>query len=196
MSNRYSTLVPSAQRESPKFLATVEALGLAFSTQQSRSAALIPAFDLDRAVGKQLDVLGLWIGQGRTINAPIDDYFFTFDSEPLGFDYGYWKNRYDADFGYVDLDDENYRMVLRAKVGANNWDGTMETLPAILQSIWPKGDIQISVRDNQDMTMTVSVHGKAISTMTKEIIRQGYLAIKPGGIGIIYEITEDNDGRK
>ncbi len=196
MSNRYSTLIPSAQREAPKFLATVEALGLAFSTQQSRSAALVPVFDLDRAVGKQLDVLGLWIGQGRTIVAPIDDYFFTFDNEPLGFDYGYWKNRYDADFGYVDLDDENYRMVLRAKVGANNWDGTMETLPAILQSIWPKGDIQISVRDNQDMTMMVSVHGKAISSMTKEIIRQGYLAIKPAGIGIIYEITEDNDARK
>lgn len=196
MRNRYSTLIPSAQREAPKFLATVEALGQAFSAQQQCSAQLIPAFDLDRAVGKQLDVLGLWIGQGRTIVAPIDDYFFTFNSEPLGFDYGYWKNRYDADFGYVDLDDENYRMVLRAKVGANNWDGTMETLPAVLQSIWPKGDVQIRVRDNQDMTMTVSVHGKTISSMTKEIIRQGHLAIKPGGIGIIYEITEESDARK
>lgn len=190
MSNRYSTLIPSAQREAPRFLATAEAIGLAFSLQQKATRGLIAAFDLEKAQGRQLDILGEWIGQIRTINAPIEDYFFTLDSESLGFDYGNWKNRYDADFGYVDLDDENYRTLLRAKIGANNWDGTVETLPAILQSIWPKGDIQIRFRDNQDMTMTVYIQGKAISTITKEIIRQGYLAIKPGGITVTYDITE------
>ncbi|NDJ56778.1 DUF2612 domain-containing protein [Enterobacteriaceae bacterium 4M9] len=190
MSNRYSTLVPIAQREAPKFCTTLDALGLAFSRQQKKSAWLVPAFDLDRAVGKQLDVLGEWIGQARAINAPIDDYFFSFDNEKLGFDLGYWKNRYDADFGYVSLDDESYRTLLRAKVGANNWDGTMETLPDILQSIWPDKDIKISVIDNQNMSITIFMVGKSISFITKEIIRQGYLAIKPGGITVIYEIAE------
>ncbi|MTD37813.1 DUF2612 domain-containing protein [Erwinia sp. CPCC 100877] len=190
MNNRYSTLIPSAQREAPKFLATAEAIGQAFSEQQQVTHSLISAFDLDKALGRQLDILGEWIGQVRTINAPIEDYFFTLDRETLGFDYGNWKNRYDLDFGYVDLDDENYRTLLRAKIGANNWDGTVETLPTILQSIWPKGDIQIRFSDNQDMTMTVYIQGKAIPTMTKEIIRQGYLAIKPGGITVTYDITE------
>ncbi|MCT4701515.1 DUF2612 domain-containing protein [Enterobacteriaceae bacterium H20N1] len=190
MSNRYSELIPSWQQEAPKFFTTVEAVTTAFTAQQLVNNSLIPHFDLDKASGAQLDILGQWIGQTRRITAPIEDFFFSLDSVDLGFDYGYWKNRYDAEFGFIDLDDGNYRTVLRAKIGANNWDGTNETLPAILQNIYPKKDILISFSDNQDMTMTVSVKGKSISNITKEIIRQGYLAIKPGGITVHYEITE------
>lgn len=192
MNNRYSTLVPLAQRDAPKFSATVDAIGEAFTGIQHRIAQLIPKFDIDLAEGKQLDVIGEWIGQSRSINASIDDYFFTFDRETVGFNLGYWKNRYDADFGYVSLDDENFRTLLRARIGANNWDGTMETLPHILQSIWPEKDVEIRVADNLDMSMTIYIVAKSIPNITREIIQREYLAIKPGGIKIIYEIDEGN----
>ncbi|RKQ40611.1 DUF2612 domain-containing protein [Enterobacter sp. R1(2018)] len=191
MSNPYSELIPASQREAPNYAKTLDVLTTAFTTQQTVSRSLINNFDLDKAIGAQLDIIGKWIGSTRRIFAPIEDYFFSFDSETLGFDYGYWKNRYDSEFGFVDLDDSNFRTVLRAKIGANNWDGTNQTLPDILQGIYPKKDILISYTDNQDMTMTVTVKGKSISTITKEIIRQGYLAIKPAGITVNYEITED-----
>ncbi|BDH44899.1 hypothetical protein TUM12370_09430 [Salmonella enterica subsp. enterica serovar Choleraesuis] len=187
----YSALVPAAQRESPHYLATVEGVSDAFTGVQQSLLALIPGFDLDSAIGSQLDIIGLWVGRNRIINAPIDDYFFTLDSETLGFDAGNWKNRFDSDFGYVNLDDSNYRSVLRAKIGANSWDGTNEKLQAILNSIYPKGDIQIRYQDNQDMTMTVFVTGKAIPNITREIIRQGYLAIKPAGVTVSYQISEE-----
>jgi hypothetical protein len=190
MSNKYSELIPSYQLEAPRYAATLDAVTSAFVAQQDVTSSFIRNFDIDKAIGTQLDILGQWIGQTRRINAPIEDFFFSFDNVDLGFDYGYWKNRYDAEFGFIDLDDENYRAVLRAKIGANNWDGTNETLPDILQNIYPKKDILISFADNQNMTMTVSVKGKSISSITKEIIRQGYLAIKPGGITVNYEITE------
>ncbi|HEY1847071.1 MAG TPA: DUF2612 domain-containing protein [Buttiauxella sp.] len=190
MSNQYSNLIPAWQREAPNYLKMLDALTEAFTRQQAVSRSLVGHFDLDKAIGAQLDIIGQWIGSTRRIFAPIEDYFFTLDSETLGFDYGYWKNRYDSEFGFVDLDDDNFRTVLRAKIGANNWNGTSQTLPDILQSIYPKKDILISFIDNQDMTMTVTVKGKSISTITKEIIRQGYLAIKPAGITVNYEITE------
>jgi hypothetical protein len=190
MSNQYSNLIPAWQREAPNYLKMLDALTEAFTRQQAVSRSLVGHFDLDKAIGAQLDIIGQWIGSTRRIFAPIEDYFFTLDSETLGFDYGYWKNRYDSEFGFVDLDDDNFRTVLRAKIGVNNWNGTSQTLPDILQSIYPKKDILISFIDNQDMTMTVTVKGKSISTITKEIIRQGYLAIKPAGITVNYEITE------
>jgi hypothetical protein len=190
MSNQYSNLIPAWQREAPNYLKMLDALTEAFTRQQAVSRSLVGHFDLDKAIGAQLDIIGQWIGSTRRIFAPIEDYFFTLDSETLGFNYGYWKNRYDSEFGFVDLDDDNFRTVLRAKIGANNWNGTSQTLPDILQSIYPKKDILISFIDNQDMTMTVTVKGKSISTITKEIIRQGYLAIKPAGITVNYEITE------
>jgi hypothetical protein len=190
MSNQYSNLIPAWQREAPNYLKMLDALTEAFTRQQAVSRSLVGHFDLDKAIGAQLDIIGQWIGSTRRIFAPIEDYFFTLDSETLGFDYGYWKNRYDSEFGFVDLDDDNFRTVLRAKIGANNWNGTSQTLPDILQSIYPKKNILISFIDNQDMTMTVTVKGKSISTITKEIIRQGYLAIKPAGITVNYEITE------
>lgn len=190
MSNKYSGLIPASQREATRYSQMLEAITSAFTKQQRVSSSLVSSFDLDKAIGVQLDVIGKWIGGTRRIFAPIEDYFFSFDRESLGFDYGYWKNRYDSEYGYVDLDDDNFRTVLRAKIGANNWNGTSQTLPAILQSIYPKKDILISFTDNQDMTMTVTVKGKSISTITKEIIRQGYLAIKPAGITVNYEITE------
>lgn len=189
--NLYNALIPVAQRESPDFMATVNSITGTLAEAQKRVQSLISGFDLDSAIGRQLDIIGLWVGRNRIINAPIDDYFFTFDSASLGFDAGNWKNRFDADFGYVDLDDANYRSVLRAKIGANNWNGTNETLPDILNSIYPQGDIKIRYCDNQDMTMTVYVSGKSIPNITREIIRQGYLAIKPGGIAVSYQISEE-----
>ncbi|QIP56819.1 DUF2612 domain-containing protein [Hafnia alvei] len=190
MTNRYSELIPSNQRSAPKYHLTIETITDAFSQCLDVANSLITIFDLDKAIGKQLDIIGEWAGRSRRIKAPIDDYFFTLDSPVLGFDYGYWKNRYDSEFGYLDLDDVSYRTILRAKIGANNWDGTCESLPDILDSIYPNGDFNISFIDNGDMTMTVTVKGKKIDNITKEIIKQGYLSIKPLGVTVNYDIIE------
>ncbi|BDH45770.1 hypothetical protein TUM12370_18140 [Salmonella enterica subsp. enterica serovar Choleraesuis] len=150
---------------------------------------LINSFDLEKAVGVQLDAVGQWIGRTREITAPIEGYFFSFDIPDLGFDYGVWKDRYDPISGIMRVSDDDYRTMLRAKIGANNWQGTSDELPALFKSIYPKGDIKITYSDNQDMTMTVFVTGSAISPVTREIIRQGYLAIKPAGVTVNYQIN-------
>lgn len=187
--SKYTELITNYHRGKLKFVEHVDlSTGGVLETSQNMQG-FISKFDLDTAIGAQLDILGKWIGRTREITAPIDDYFFSFDSPTLGFDYGTWKNRYDPDTGIVKVGDVDYRTMLRAKIGANNWDGRSETLPAILQSIYPNGDVKITYSDNQDMTMTIFIDGKVITNITKEIIRQGYLAVKPAGITIVYKIN-------
>ncbi|AEF45904.1 hypothetical protein SerAS12_2785 [Serratia sp. AS12] len=190
MTNKYTSKIPAYNSQFPKYFDTVNATTEAFSRQQDSTRAIAPAFDLDDAVGVQLDVIGLWVGRGRRIRAPAVNHYFSFDDPELGFNLGSWKGRYDTGDAYIDLDDDTYRTVLRAKIGANNWDGTVETLPAILSAIYPDGGIAISFTDNLDMSMTITARGAAIPAITKEIIRQGYLSIKPMGITVNYEVVE------
>ncbi|BEN49148.1 DUF2612 domain-containing protein [Serratia nevei] len=190
MTNKYTALIPAYHCQFPNYFATVNAVTEAFVRQQDSTRGIVPAFDLDNAIGAQLDVIGLWVGRGRRIRAPAVNHYFSFDDPELGFDLGTWKGRYDSGDEYIDLDDDTYRTVLRAKIGANSWDGTVETLPAVLAAIYPDGGIAITFSDNLDMSMTITARGAVIPAITKEVIRQGYLSIKPMGITVNYEVVE------
>lgn len=58
------------------------------------------------------------------------------DVNDLGFDQGAWKGPFDPDNGITTLDNEAYRTLLRAKIGANHWDGTLESSKAILDLVF------------------------------------------------------------
>ncbi|MCV5604282.1 DUF2612 domain-containing protein, partial [Escherichia coli] len=73
---------------------------------------LITAFDIDSAVGVQLDILGLWIGRSRVVSQPISGVYFSWDTDGLGYDQGVWQGPYDPDSGYMYLSDETYRVIL------------------------------------------------------------------------------------
>ena len=193
--NKYDRLIPSAQREGKKFFATVSALGDAFSAQQAASAALVPAFDLDSAAGKQLDILGLWIGRGRRITTPLTDVYFAFDTEGVGWEQGSWKREFDPDDGVTDLDDESYIAMLRAKTLANQWNGTYEKLVDIYKSMALGKSINLFFIDNQDMSIDVYLTGGIIPEAIKALLKQGYLNVKSLGVRINNKISsEENSG--
>lgn len=188
MSN-YTDLITNYHRGFPLFTSHIDLSSRPLQDVTTALDSLIAAFDIDGATGGQLDVLGEWIGRTRKINAPIEDYFFALDNDSLGFDLGTWKDRYEPESGLISVDDDEFRTMLRAKIGANNWDGTAATLPALLKSIYTRHDITLSFTDNQDMTMTIYVTGGTLPSITKEIIKQGYLAVKPAGVTVIYKIN-------
>ncbi|KOY60942.1 DUF2612 domain-containing protein [Photorhabdus heterorhabditis] len=188
--NKYMKLIPSYHMEGERYVRMLEAVTDIFNWNASTADLLISSFDLDKAEGKQLDIIGEWVERNRMIQTPIEYYYFSFDIPELGFDSGKWKGRFDSDKSYVKLDDDNYRIVIKAKIGANNWDGTAESLNNILSFIHSHNNISISFEDNLDMSFTVTVRGKVISSITKEIIHQGYLSIKPMGITVNYHIVE------
>ncbi|MNO26511.1 hypothetical protein D3C76_163650 [compost metagenome] len=143
-------------------------------------------FDLDFAIGNQLDIIGIWVGIGRTIRTPLSGIYFSFDIVGLGFDQGVWKGPFDPDTGLTVLNDESYRFLLRAKIGANNWDGTMETSKAILDAVFRPTETgtYASIRDNQDMSMTFSVSGAIPSALNLALITGGYINLKPSTVRI------------
>ncbi|OON34675.1 hypothetical protein BTJ39_23550, partial [Izhakiella australiensis] len=130
--------------------------------------------------------LGEWIGRSRIVSQPISGIYFSFDTDGLGWDQGVWQGPYDPDNGYTSLSDDTYRIVLKAKIAINNWNGQNDTLPVILETALAGSGISMQIVDNQDMTISVWVFPETdISNVSLELIdaiRQGYLTVKAAGV--------------
>lgn len=176
-------------RNKPKFVATVRLAVEPFVAQQDFLNALPSQFDLDTAVGVQLDQVGEWVGRSRYIRTPIANVFFSFDDPPRGFDLGVWKGPYDTDAGITRLDDETYRTLLRAKIAANTWDGTLPGSKKALAIMFPDGDTHVFIIDNQDMSLTYGVSGKIPSILFLALLADGYIPLKPEGVRANYRVT-------
>nr|WP_255420643.1 DUF2612 domain-containing protein [Arsenophonus endosymbiont of Aleurodicus floccissimus] len=82
-----------------------------------------------------------------------------------------------------------------AKIRANHWDGTSAMLSEIYQGVIPDETVKIFFIDNQNMSMDVYLTGGVILEVTKAVIKQGYLNIKPEGVRLnAYTGSEGNNG--
>lgn len=186
----YLALITPAYRSKPKFTAMIRAIVEPVVAQMAFLNHLPADFDLDEAIGVQLDVVGEWVGRTRFIRIPIAGAWFSWDEEWKGWEQGVWyQPEYDTPSGITRLDDETYRTLLRAKIAANNWDGTLPSAKAALEILFPNGETQILVIDNQDMTMTFGVSGVIPSALFIALLSQGYLPLKPEGVRADYLIT-------
>lgn len=190
---KYTDRITSEHNQRPAFMAVVEALAQPMVDLQNLLGSMPGKFDLDTAVDAQLDDVGRWVGISRNVPLPLTDVYFSFDIEGLGFDQGSWKGPFDPDTGLTRLDDETYRLVLRAKIGANHWDGTLESSKAILDSIFGGGTF-VFIQDNQDMSMTIGIAGKTPSAVFLALLANGIIPLKPEGVGINIVIVTSVDG--
>lgn len=139
-------------------------------------------------MGVQLDVVGEWVGRERTVSVPITNVYFSWDTEGLGWDQGSWQGPFDPDSGFTRLSDDVYRMVLKAQIAINTWDGTMGHLEDILETIFAGSGIDMQIIDNQDMSITINaiaINGIAnTSAELISVIKAGELNIKAGGVRV------------
>ena len=113
------------------------------------------AYDLDNAVGNQLDVLGELIGVSRIV--PF---------QPSG--------------GVSPvLDDSTYRLLLYATLAENSWDGTIVSLYKIWQTLFPAG--YLSIHDNQNMTANIITTG-TFTSIEMDLINHGLIVPRPEGV--------------
>lgn len=189
----YTGLVTSAHNQKPRFMATLAALAQPMVDLTALLESMPGKFDLDTAVGEQLDAVGRWVGISRNVPVTLNDVYFSLDIEGLGFDQGSWKGRFDPDTGLTRLDDETYRLVIRAKIGANHWDGTLESTRDILNTIF-RGGTYVFVQDNQDMTMTVGIAGIIPSAVFLALLSNGFIPLKPEGVRIRFTIVTSHNG--
>ncbi|MGK3134887.1 DUF2612 domain-containing protein [Pantoea trifolii] len=184
--SKYTDLITNYHAGKPKFVAHVDLSTRPLIDSSASLQGLISAFDIDSAVGVQLDVLGEWIGRTRIVSQPISGVYFSFDTDGLGWDQGVWQGPYDPDAGYTTLSDDTYRIVLKAKIAINNWNGQNDTLPPILKTALEGSGLKMQIVDNQDMTISVWVFPEEdISQVSLELIaaiKQGYLTVKAAGV--------------
>lgn len=117
------------------------------------------SFDLDFAVGSQLDILGEIIGVGRVV--PF---------QPR------------AGVSPV-LDDLTYRILLKATIANNQWDGKQGSLYPIWGQLFPGGKIVII--DNQNMTAIIVMTG-AFTSITQDLITNGLIVPRPQAVQYDY----------
>jgi hypothetical protein len=182
----YTNLITSEHSTKPKYMAMVGAVAQCFVDQQNALNAMPAAFDLDQAIGPQLDAVGQWIGLTRNIKVPIGNVYFSWDTTNVGWDQGVWKRAGDPDVGISSLDDPSYRLLLRAKIGANHWNGSMRDSVPILAGIFAPEGLTARLADNQDMSMTISLNGGQLSALTKALIDGGYVPVRPAGVSVNY----------
>lgn len=184
--SKYTDRITNYHRGKPLFVEHVDLSTRPLSDVSSAMYGLISAFDIDDAVGIQLDALGEWIGRSRIVSQPIAGVYFSFDTDGLGWDQGVWQGPYDPDSGFTSLSDDTYRIVLKAKVAINNWNGQNDSLPPILEAALEGSGLKMQIVDNQDMTISVWVFPETdISLVSQELIaaiKQGYLTVKAAGV--------------
>ncbi|NII73272.1 hypothetical protein FHW84_001841 [Dyella sp. SG562] len=183
----YLALVTPQHADKSKFMATLGLVAGCFVNQFNATSDMVKAFDLDQASGVQLDAVGLWAGLSRAIRVPIGNVYFAWDTLGVGWDQGVWKRASDPATGITLLDDHSYRLLIRAKIGANHWDGSNEDSVAILNGIFAPEGLTPTLTDNQDMTMTISLAGGQLSALSKALIDGGYIPVRPCGVLVNYE---------
>lgn len=202
----YTKLVTSEHRK-PKFLALIEANNKFSSHLQNVIGSIPLMFDVDSAVGVQLDIVGLWAGVSRIINSPLSGIYFEWDNVDfvIGWDSGLWKGEFDPSTGITELTDTYYRTLIKAKIAANQWDGSIP----IAYDVWGNLFVNniIIIQDKQNMSMGIIIAGSALDALTRAIITGGYIPLKPEGVRIAFyavlsvtgpafawDVVEDNDG--
>lgn len=210
MSRDYLALI-TQEHKRPRFLATVDASCKPFAAIQELLRGFSgAAFDVDSASGAQLDTIGRWVGVPRAAQVPLAAYAFTWDDKAsTGWDNGAWEGV----GGFVDLPDDLYRILIKAKIKANHWLGDIPTAYEILEYAIGEDKARIvdggggdvsrfyfswdgSAQNGWDsgawgqttgdiMTMLVFLRD-SMPAIEKALVTSGALPIKPAGVTAIY----------
>ncbi|EOC1346684.1 DUF2612 domain-containing protein [Cronobacter turicensis] len=184
--SKYTELITNYHATKPRFFDSVDLATRHFVDSAATVQGLVEAFDIDSATGAQLDILGQWIGRSRYVKEPIKDIYFSWDDDGPGYDRGVWQGPFDPDDGFTALSDDTYRVILRAKIAINQWDGQNDSLPAILDAATAGSGLGMQIIDHQDMTVSMLIFPETtLESVSLELIaaiRMGYLTVKAAGV--------------
>ena len=90
MAKDYALLITSEHSDQPRFGALVSLLANSISQVTDVVGSFPAIYDLDVAVGVQLDVVGRWVGVSRDQEVPVSAAFFTWNDPAKGWNYASW----------------------------------------------------------------------------------------------------------
>jgi hypothetical protein len=159
----YKGLVTSQYQNKPKLMAWLSALIQPLIDIGNCADSMYRHFDIDNAVGVQQDILGAILGVPR-------------------------KLPYQPQSGAsAILTDDDYRILLKAKIIQNHWDGRITSIETLWRNLFT--DSFIIIVDNQNMTMSVALVG-TFSDIVEEMIMNGLIVPCPEGVKLNLGIDE------
>lgn len=179
--------------EKPKAKAEIDLYARSWETCREFLASLDPAFDLDNAVGAQLDVLGRIVGISRSVPAVIPKVYFGFSINPNNEGFaskfnalrvgGPFFDKFSVPFTDLQLGDSDYRFFIRVKASLNRAAGyvSSDQYISIQDVVLAAFDGRAYVIDNLDMTLSLYV-SPVVSLDRLRLIRALNLLPKPQGV--------------
>lgn len=157
----YSDLLILQYKTLPNARATIAAL-VKQAVDGGFLLQLVNCFGIDTAVGKQLDILGKYIGLNRTVKVNI------------------------GDTGTNVLSDEDYRILLKLKIVCNTNFSSTSQIKSALYQLFPS---DIRLFDNRDMTYDYNL-STAFNNLVDVILAEELLPF-PMGVGYTIEVVPD-----
>lgn len=156
MENNYLNIVTSEYRDKPKARAFLKAK-LDFIQDEINCLIDMPEkFDLDKAVGKQLDIIGEIVGAYRIVSVSATEAY--------------------------NLDDNDFKIYIKSKIAKNVWNGEIDSLQNVWYELFGK---RIGIVDNQDMSIGVYLIGDYSENMIR-LIQAHKIIPKPMGVKVNY----------
>lgn len=180
----YLSLIPAANAGKPNFVALVSLLTQGAVDANNMLQSMVPDnFNVNTAVGAQLDIIGKWVGIGRFVTILLSNWF-SFDTAGLGWDQGVWWVPYESETGIMALDDDTYRSMILAKIAWNNWDGTTPTYYAMLSQLF--APCTVTIADNLNHSIAITVTGSMPNATLQALATEDLLPFAPCGINVSY----------
>lgn len=192
MTTDYTGLITSEHNQQPDFDAVVNLTANGVAQITSVIQSLPGLFDLNNAVGAQLDVVGQWVGISRLVTGVLLVQFFGFadDSSALGFGElgspatgGRFIELGESPTGNATLGDPEFRLILSAKIVANQYDGNIADYDAALADVLP-GQTVLTFDPGQYVLMIVPQ--AMIDPIIQSLLTNYDLLPRPGGVRYQY----------
>lgn len=161
----YTARITSEHADKPKYSTMVGAVVQGLVDLQNFVATLQAEFDIDTARWTQLDMIGVRVGLDRNLRATAPGIYV--QAPPAA---------------VIPLVDSDYQILIRGKIGANQWDGTISGAYAHLLGMFGNTGSQLFMIDNQDMSLTVAIAGNVPSDAFKAALSGGYMQVRPCGV--------------
>ncbi len=203
----YENLLIRQYRQHSRARAEIELYAGLFERLRDFKAEIGRAFDVDEAVGQQLDVIGRLVDRPRIVPEILLQTRFGFSINPVsrGFADRFDPARPSAPFADkfapardpLELEDPDYRLFLKLKIAVNNCSGVMASAPgqgpSIQEVVQVAFDGSARVVDRKNMTLRLYVD-PSVEDQTILLMRRMDLIPAPAGVG--YDIIiQDPFGR-
>lgn len=158
-------------------------------------------FDIETAVGAQLDILGIYLGSNREITGIVFDrtYFgYVGYGEASPFDFGgymkygqlppdvQFRNYKESSQSLFTLNDTEYRLILKLKIINNNTVPSVQNIDEVSSILF--GD-NVIFTDRQNMTISYIFNEGLERLIT--IAQSEDLLPRPSGVGMAISYTKD-----